>query len=108
MLEVLARYWWTFTIRGVAAVIFGILALVWPTITLAVLVLFFGAYALVDGLFALGAAIFRGRGVEGRRAWLVVEGVAGIAIGIITFVWPDITTVVLLWLIAAWALVTGV
>jgi uncharacterized membrane protein HdeD (DUF308 family) len=92
----------------VAAVLFGLMALIWPGITLFALVILFGAYALVDGVITVGTAAF-GRGEAGRRrGWLIVEGIAGITLGILTFVWPGITTLVLLWLIAAWALVTGV
>jgi uncharacterized membrane protein HdeD (DUF308 family) len=108
MLETLTRHWWAVVLRGVAAVLFGLMALIWPGITLLVLVALFGAYALVDGLFALGSAIFGGGNTAGSRVWLAVEGVAGIVAGIMTFFWPGITTLVLLWLIAAWALVTGV
>jgi uncharacterized membrane protein HdeD (DUF308 family) len=108
MLDTLTRNWWVVALRGAAAVLFGLLALIWPSITLLALVVLFGAYAAVDGLFVLGSAIF-GRGADGRsRAWLVVEGIAGIAIGVVTFIWPGVTTLVLLALIAAWALVTGV
>jgi len=94
-------------LRGAAAVIFGLVALIWPDVTLTALVLLFGAYALVDGAFALAAAVFGGRAAAGRRPWLVLEGVAGVAAGILTFLWPDITALALLWLIAAWALLTG-
>jgi len=108
MLETLARYWWVVAVRGVAAVLFGLLAIIWPEITVTVLVLLFGAYALVDGVLALFTALFGGRSAEGRRLWLALEGVAGVLIGVLTFLWPGITTLVLLWLIAAWVLVTGV
>lgn len=108
MIETLARNWWVVALRGAAAVLFGVLALVWPGITVFALVTLFGAYALVDGAFAIGSAIF-GRGRSGgSRGWLAVEGIAGIIIGILTFVWPGVTTLVLLWLIAAWAVITGV
>jgi uncharacterized membrane protein HdeD (DUF308 family) len=108
MLELLSRHWWAVLLRGVAAVLFGLMALIWPGITLAVLVLLWGAYVLVDGAFALGTAIFGGASAEGRRFWLVLEGAAGIAAGVITFIWPGITAFVLLALIAVWALLTGV
>jgi uncharacterized membrane protein HdeD (DUF308 family) len=107
MLETLSRYWWVVALRGAAAVIFGLIALIWPGITLLALVILFGAYALVDGVGALIAA-FGGRGRTGGRGWLIVEGIAGIVVAIVTFFWPDVTTLVLLWFIAAWALVTGV
>ena len=107
MLLTLTRYWWAVVLRGVAAVLFGLMALIWPGITVIVLVALFGAYALVDGIIGLGTAVFGGR-ERGRRGWLVVEGIAGVLAGIFTFAWPGITALVLLWLIAAWALVTGV
>ena len=108
MLEMLARYWWTLALRGVAAVLFGLLAIIWPDITVLVLVALFGAYALVDGVIAVGTALFGDRSQIVSRGWVIAEGIAGIAIGIITFVWPGATTLVLLWLIASWALVTGI
>lgn len=108
MLQALSRYWWAVALRGAAAVIFGLIALIWPGITVLVLVALFGAYALVDGVTALGSTIFGSRGPTGGRGWLVVEGITGILVGVLTFAWPGTTTLVLLWLIAAWALVTGV
>jgi uncharacterized membrane protein HdeD (DUF308 family) len=108
MLETLSRYWWAVALRGAAAIAFGIVAVIWPDITLGVLVLLFGAYALVDGVAALTTALF-GDSLGGRRrGWLVLEGVVGIVAGLATFSWPGITTVALLWLIAAWAIGTGV
>jgi uncharacterized membrane protein HdeD (DUF308 family) len=100
-----ADHWWAFALRGVAAVIFGILAFVWPGVTLAVLVLFWGAYALVDGILALVAAFRTG---QDHRWWLIVEGVVGIAAGVVTFLWPGLTALVLIYIIAVWALITGV
>lgn len=108
MLELLSRYWWAAALRGVVAVAFGIVAVIWPEVTLGVLVLLFGAYALADGVIALTTALFGGRLGGRRRGWLVLEGVVGIVVGLITFAWPHITTVALLWLIAAWAIGTGV
>ena len=105
MLSTLAQNWWTFVLRGVAAIIFGFLAYFWPGITFTVLVLFFGAYALWDGVFALINA-FR---TEGERRWsLVLEGVAGIAAGLITFFWTGAASLALLLVIGAWAIVTGI
>ncbi len=107
MLEKFTRNWWMFALRGLIAVIFGILALIWPGQTLLALVLLFGAYALVDGIFAVVAGIAFHRYFE--RWWAVLlEGLAGIIFGVLTFLWPNITALVFLYLIAAWALVTGV
>jgi uncharacterized membrane protein HdeD (DUF308 family) len=108
MVASLARNWWLLAIRGIAAILFGLAALIWPGPTLTVLVLLFGAYALVDGVFGLVAGIRRAAGGEGRWGWLVVEGLLGIAAGIAAFVWPGLTALVLLYLIAAWAILTGV
>jgi uncharacterized membrane protein HdeD (DUF308 family) len=106
MITLLARNWWLLAIRGVAAILFGIGAFLWPEITLAVLVLLFGAYALVDGIFAVVAGISVRK--EQERWWMMVlEGVAGIIIGVLTFLWPGVTALVLLYLIAAWSIVTG-
>jgi uncharacterized membrane protein HdeD (DUF308 family) len=103
----LARYWWTLAVRGVVGILFGILTLIWPGITLAVLVILFGAYALVDGIFAIGAAI--SDRVGSSQWWaLILEGMVGILIGLLTFAWPGITALVLLYLIGAWAIITGV
>ncbi|MCW2504615.1 MAG: hypothetical protein JWO79_2899 [Actinomycetia bacterium] len=108
MLEALARNWGAVALRGGVAVLFGVLALVWPGMTVLVLVALFGAYALVDGVTALFTAIRGGPRAMGRRGWLVLEGIAGLAAGILTLLWPGITAVVLVWLIGGWAVVTGV
>ena len=102
----LARNWWVVALRGVLGILFGLIALVWPGITLLALVALFGAYALVDGIFAAVAAFRAGR--SQFRWWLVLEGIAGIGTGIATVFWPQITALVLLVLVAAWAIVTGV
>ncbi len=103
----MSRNWWALAIRGVAAVIFGLLAFVWPQITLLALVVLWGAYALIDGIFSIVAAITHPE-VRDRRWLLLLEGVVGIAAGVVAFIWPDITAFILLYIIAAWALVTGV
>ena len=107
MLQDLRRNWGWILVRGIAAVLFGVLAFIWPVITLAVLVLLWGAYALVDGVLALIAA-FRIRD-RGRPFWaLLIVGLLGIAAGIVTFFWPGMTTLVLVAFIGAWALVMGI
>lgn len=107
MLATLSRYWWVLALRGVLAIIFGILAVLWPGLTLITLVLFFGAYAFVDGIFAVVAGI-TSRDRDQRWWAAVLEGIAGIIFGVLTFLWPGMTALVLLYFIAAWALVTGV
>ena len=105
VVDELARHWWVIGLRGLAAILFGVLAFVWPGMTLAVLVLLFGAYALVDGVLTLIAA-FRG-GVQ-HRIVMLVEGVVSVLAGLAAFVWPGLTALVLLYIIAFWAIVTGV
>src|SRR5580693_6245999 len=103
---VLAGNWWALALRGLLAVLFGITAFVMPGLTLAALVLLYGAYALVDGVFAVVASL-AGR-TFGTPWWaMLIRGLLGIAIGIVTFVWPGITELALLYIIAAWAVVTG-
>jgi uncharacterized membrane protein HdeD (DUF308 family) len=105
--DMLARNWWAIVLRGVAGIIFGILAFVMPVATLAALVLLFGAYALVDGVFNIIAAI---TGRTGGQPWwmLILAGVVGIAAGLVAFFMPGITAVALTYVIAAWAVVIGV
>jgi uncharacterized membrane protein HdeD (DUF308 family) len=102
----LARGWWTFLVRGVLAILFGIAAFVWPGATLLVLVYLFAIWAIVDGVSTLVSA-FQERG---RAYWWValIEGIVGVAAGIVAIAWPGITALVLLFLIAAWAVVTGI
>lgn len=107
MLHTLSRYWWLLALRGAAAVIFGILAFVWPGLTLSVLVILFGVYVLIDGIASLVAG-FSNRRANGRWWVTALEGVVGILAGILAFVYPGITAVLLLYFIAAWAILTGV
>jgi uncharacterized membrane protein HdeD (DUF308 family) len=106
MIHALSRNWGWIALRGAAAIVFGILALVWPGSAFAALVIFFGAYCFVDGVFAL-VALFRGQG--GDRFWiLVLEALVGIAIGVLTVARPAATALALLYYIGAWAIITGV
>ncbi len=105
LLSALSENWWALLVRGLLAVLFGFIAFFLPGMTLTVLVLVFGAYALVDGLFAVVAGI---RGTSGHRWVLIVEGVLGILAGFVALVWPGITALALLYVIAFWAIFTGV
>jgi uncharacterized membrane protein HdeD (DUF308 family) len=94
-------------LRGVAAIVFGVVAFIWPGLTLVTLVLFFGAYALVDGLFSIYTGLTHMG--DSRRWWvLALEGLAGVAVGILAFAWPTAAMVALIYVIAAWAVLTGV
>ncbi len=107
MTTILARNWWVLAIRGGVAILFGIGAFLWPGLTLTVLVLMFGAYALVDGVFAIFAGFAARK--ETERWWMMIlVGISGIVIGILTLMSPGITALVLLYFIAAWALVSGI
>jgi uncharacterized membrane protein HdeD (DUF308 family) len=107
LLEAMAKTWWLVLLRGIAGILFGVLAFIWPGLTLLTLVILYGAYALVDGIFALIAA-FSGGAKPVPTWWLIVVGLAGIAAGIVTFVWPGITALVLLIFIGVWAIVHGI
>jgi uncharacterized membrane protein HdeD (DUF308 family) len=102
----LNRIWWVIAVRGLIGVLFGLAAFTWPGLTLLVLVALFGAYALIDGIFALSAAV---TSAVRHQRWLAMlfEGVIGIAAGLVTFFLPGITALSLVFVIAAWALVTG-
>jgi len=104
MLHTLATNWWALAFRGLVAVLFGLLTFLLSGITLVTLVLLFGAYALADGFFNV-VAFFR---VASHQWPLLIEGVIGIIAGILTFAWPAITAIVLLYVIAFWAIFTGV
>ncbi len=103
----LARNWWSLVIRGAAAILFGIISFAWPGITLTALVFLFAGYALVDGVVNIAGVV---RAVEAHERWgaLLIEGLVGIAAGIVTIAWPAITALVLVWVIGAWAILTGV
>lgn len=106
MAKLLSRTWWLLLLRGIVAIIFGLLTFFMPGITLYVLIIFFGAYTLVDGIFGLIAA-YRGRRHRDWWWWLL-WGLVSIATGILTFCLPEVTGFVLLCLIAAWAIVSGI
>ncbi|MFP4102047.1 HdeD family acid-resistance protein [Coleofasciculus sp.] len=105
--SLLARNWWTISLRGAIALLFGVAVWIWPRITLEVLIVLFAAFALVGGVFALIAGL-RERKVDPRWWLLLLEGVVGIATGIVVLVWPNFTALLLLYVIAAWAIITGI
>ena len=108
MLNLVSRDWWIYAIRGIAAILFGIMALIWPAPTLAVLVLLFGAYAFIDGVTLL-AALARGDVLARRHAWVTgLMGVTGIVASIAALVWPGMTALTLLYLVAIWAIAIGI
>jgi uncharacterized membrane protein HdeD (DUF308 family) len=106
-IDTLSRNWWLVALRGLAGILFGIITFMAPGITLAVLVILFGAYAFADGVLAIVSAVRR-RGATDRWGNLLLEGVIGVAAGLVTLFWPGITALTLLYVIAFWALLTGV
>jgi len=106
LVDALAKNWWVLLLRGIAAIIFGVLAFAWPGITLLTLVMLYGAYALVDGMLAIVAAITGG--TSAPRWWLAIIGLLGVAAGFLTFAMPGLTATLLLFFIAGWAVATGV
>jgi len=103
----LARGWWLLLLRGIAAIAFGLLTWFQPGISLAALILLFAAYSTADGIFALWVAL---DGQRGHESWwlLLLEGLLGIGVGIMTFVAPGVTALAILFYIAIWAVATGV
>jgi len=107
MLEHMSKNWWILLVRGIFAIIFGILAFVSPAPTILALLWLIGAYLLADGVFALISA-FRHRGSNSNWWVLLLQGITGILAGIGTFVWPGLTAIFLIYMLAFWALFTGV
>jgi uncharacterized membrane protein HdeD (DUF308 family) len=107
-LHALSRSWWLMLLRGVASILFGIAAFIWPGLTVLALTLLYGAFAMADGILALGAALSG----SGNRAmptwWLVLIGLLGIAAGVVAFLWPGLTAFALVIMIGAWAVTMGV
>ena len=108
LLQELTRRWWLLLLRGIAAIAFGVLAFMWPGITLLTLVILYGAFMLVDGVIALAAAVGRRHDATVPTWWLVLTGILDIAVGLIALLWPGITAFVLIVFIGAWAIVRGI
>jgi uncharacterized membrane protein HdeD (DUF308 family) len=108
MLALMARNWWAVAIRGIAAIAFGILTILLPGITLLTLVYLFAAFALVDGVSAIVSAVRGDPATRGHGWSVLVIGIVGVIAGIGTFIWPGITALTLLYIVAFWAIVTGV
>jgi uncharacterized membrane protein HdeD (DUF308 family) len=106
LIQMFAKNWWALEVRGVLTIVFGLLALLLPGMKLGALVLVFGMYALAEGAVLLAMGLKRR---DARHWWItLLQGIAGIGAGIVTFVWPQISAVILLLVITAWAIVTGV
>lgn len=107
VLQSLSRNWWVFAVQGVVAILFGILAIVQPGITLEALILLFAIWAIVDGALSLFASV---GAAEAREPWwpLVFKGILGLGVGLATLKWPGVTALTLLFLIGFWAILTGV
>jgi uncharacterized membrane protein HdeD (DUF308 family) len=109
MLLAIARNWWVLLLRGICAILFGLLAWTWPGLTLAVLILLYGAYAFVDGVAAIAIGAAARRHADGRVWWeMILVGILGVCAGIVAVLWPGLTAFALLMVIAAWAIVRGV
>ncbi len=104
--QAIQRHWWMLALRGLLAIIFGLIAIVFPHIALLAFIYVFGAYALIGGIIAVIVAL-RERGSVGRWGWILFEGILSIIAGLIAFVFPGLTALVWLYIIAAWAIVIG-
>jgi uncharacterized membrane protein HdeD (DUF308 family) len=107
MVQLLTRNWWTFILRGVIAIIFGIVAFIWPTITALALVYLFAIFAFVEGIWGFVGAFSYGL-TGGQRFLLVLMGLLGLAVGVLAVIYPGITALSIVILVAWWAIITGI
>jgi len=107
-LQPLTRSWWLMLLRGVASILFGIAAFIWPGLTVLALTLLYGAFAMADGILSLGAALTGSGDRSIPTGWLVVMGLLGIAAGAVAFLWPGLTAFTLVLMIGAWAVAVGI
>jgi uncharacterized membrane protein HdeD (DUF308 family) len=105
--QVVLQNWWMLALRGVLAIIFGLVALFFPGIALLAFIYVFAAYAIIDGIVAIIVSIGE-RGSLRRWGWVLVEGILSVIAGIVAAVYPGLTAMVLLYIVAAWAIVTGI
>ncbi len=105
--QVILRNWWMLALRGVLAIIFGLIALFFPGIAFLAFLYIFAAYAIIDGIVAVIVSIGE-RGSMGRWVWVLVEGILSVVAGIVAIVFPGLTALVLLYVVAAWAILTGI
>jgi uncharacterized membrane protein HdeD (DUF308 family) len=106
IIETLKRHWWVPVIRGIAATVFGVIAFTHPVMAIATLVLFFGAWVLIDGIFRIVGAIGH-HGSDPDWGWQLVIGILGVIVGLLTFHAPQVTALASVIYIAAWALMIG-
>jgi uncharacterized membrane protein HdeD (DUF308 family) len=107
VVRTLSQNWWLVVLRGVLAILFGIAAFIWPGITLLTLIVMFGVYAIFDGLIAIWTGLSRTR--ESSRWWMfLLEGLLSIGAGIAALVWPGLATLVFIYIMAFWAVFTGI
>ncbi len=104
--EVLADSWWAVGLRGILGILFGLICLLTPGIAIEVFVILFAAYMLVDGVFAIASGIKAARNGE-RWGLLILEGIVDLAAGLVAVLWPAITLIALIWIVAIWAIVSG-
>ena len=102
----LASNWWALALRGAVSILLGLVAFTMPELTIAALVTIFGVYAFVEGVLAVMAAL-RGIKEDDRWGWMLTEGIVGIFAGCVAFFMPGVGTLAIVWLVAAWAVITG-
>lgn len=106
MHRILEQNWWVIALRGILGILFGLVALFFPGVTILSLVLLFSAYMLVDGAFSIAGAI-RSMGRNERWGWMLLNGICSILTAIVAFLWPGLTAIVFVLIIAAWSIVSG-
>src|SRR5438105_1277206 len=107
MFDMVTRNWWTFAVQGAAALIFGVLTLIWPGLGLIVIVALFGAFAVIRGVMAV-AASYDAQMHHMRWGSSLAGGILSLIAGLVTWFWPGLTALALLYLVVAWAIVTGI